>query len=219
MQAGNDKKSRILIVDDHPIVRQGIAMLINREADLHVCCETSDVKQAIEASRSCRHDLAVVDLSLAGSSGLELIKKLRSEFPDMAILMMSMHDEAVYAELALRAGAHGYLMKQVATDTMLRAIRQILRGELYVSDKMRSRMLQKMLHGNTEESPIGCLTTAEFEVLHLIGMGLGTSEIADKLARSVKTIESHRANIKKKLNLDSGSQLIHFAISLLSGHQ
>ena len=190
-------------------------MLINREPDLHACCEASEAKEALEANRSCPHDLAIVDLSLSGISGLELIKKLRNEFPDISILMMSMHDEAIYAEQALRAGAQGYLMKQAATDTMLLAVRQVLNGELYVSDQMRSRMLQQMMHGKSQESPLSCLTPGEFEVIHLIGMGLGTSEISHKLNRSVKTIESHRANIKKKLNLKSGIELTHFAISLV----
>lgn len=194
-------------------------MLINREPDLHACCEATGAKEAVEANRSCPHDLAIVDLSLAGISGLELIKKLRNEFPDISILVMSMHDETIYAEQALRAGAQGYLMKQVATDTMLLAIRQVLNGELYVSDQMRSRMLQQMMHGNTQESALSCLTPSEFEVIHLIGMGLGTSEISQKLNRSIKTVESHRANIKKKLNFKSGNELTLFAINLASqGH-
>ena len=191
-------------------------MLINREPDLHACCEATDMDEALKANRSCSHDLAIVDLSLAGMSGLELIKRFKVEFPNMLILMMSMHDESVYAEQALRAGAHGYLMKQVATDTMLQAIRQVLKGELYVSDQMRSRMLQQRVHGHTQDSPISCLTPSEFEVLHLIGLGLGTTEISNKLNRSIKTIESHRANIKKKLDLKSGNELIHFAINLAS---
>lgn len=216
MPNNENLKARILIVDDHPIVRRGIAMLINREPDLHACCEAIDVKEAVEANLSCHHDLAIVDLSLAGMSGLELVKKLRSEFPNIFILMMSMHDENIYAEQALRAGAHGYLMKQVATDTILQAIRQILRGELYVSDQMHSRMLQQMLHGHTQDSPTGCLSPSEFEVVHLIGLGLGTSEISLRLNRSIKTIESHRANIRKKLNLKSGNELVLFAINLAS---
>lgn len=216
MQNSENRKARILVVDDHPVVRQGVVMLINREPDLLACCEVADVNGAMEANRSCPHDLAVVDLSLGGASGLDLIKKLRAEFPDLFILMMSMHDEGIYAEQALRAGAHGYLMKQVATDTMLYAIRQILKGELYVSDQMRSRMLQQMVHGQTRESPISCLTPSEFEVMHLIGLGLGTAEISQKLNRSVKTIESHRANIRKKLNLKNGNELVKFAINLTS---
>ncbi|MBI5918043.1 MAG: response regulator transcription factor [Nitrosomonadales bacterium] len=209
-------KARILIVDDHPIVRQGMAMLINREPDMQACCDAGDIQQAVQANRKCPHDLATLDLSLVGVSGLELLKRFRFEFPELPILIISMHDEAVYAEPALRAGARGYLMKQVATDTMLRAIRQILRGEIYVSDSMNARMLQRMMQGSNENSPVSCLTATEFEVLHLIGLGLGTSEIAEKLVRSVKTIESHRANIKRKLNLNTSTQLTHFAIKLVS---
>lgn len=216
MQYNENRKAKILIVDDHPIVRQGMSMLINGEPELHSCCQASDIKQAVTANRSCAHDMAIVDMSLAGESGLELIKKFRMEFPDMPILMVSMHDEVVYAEQAIQAGANGYLMKQVATDTMLKAIRTILNGELYVSDQMRSRMLQGMRGGQAERASINCLTPSEFEVLHLIGMGMGTSEISKKLNRSVKTIESHRANIKKKLNLKSGNELVHFAINLVS---
>lgn len=210
-------KARILIVDDHPIVRQGMALLINQEADLHACCEAGDGKQALEMNAACRHDLAIVDLSLAGISGFDLIRQLRLKYPELFILMMSMHDEAVYAERALRVGAHGYLMKQEATTTMLTAIRLILQGELYVSDRMRSRMLQQRAQGYSETTPVAALTTAEFEVLHLIGSGLGTGEIADKLKRSVKTVESHRANIRKKLNLKSGKELVLFAINWVSG--
>lgn len=210
------EKAKILIVDDHPVVREGLAMLINREADLHVCCEASSIGEAMAANRACRHDLAIVDMSLSGESGFELIKKLQFDSPDLPVLMVSMHDESVYAEPALRAGARGYIMKQAATDTLLYAIRQILRGELYVSDKIRTRMLQKMMHGKTATSPVAGLTPGEFEILHMIGMGMGTSEIAEKLSRSVKTIEAHRANIKRKLNLQTGAQLTRFAINLVS---
>ena len=212
----NTECIRILVVDDHPIVRQGISMLINGESDMHGCCAVSDVCQALDANRACPHDVAIVDLSLSGASGLELIKRLRSEFPEIQILMMSMHDETVYAEQALRAGAHGYVMKQVATDTLLQAIRQIARGELYLSEQMRSRMLLQMVHGNKGESPVSCLTPSEFEVLHLIGSGLGTTQISRRLNRSIKTIESHRANIKKKLNLKTGNELVFYAINFSS---
>lgn len=240
MKHSENQKARILIVDDHPIVRQGIVMLINREADMQACCEASNADQALEANVACRHDLAIVDMSLAGLSGLELIKRMRLKSPELAILMMSMHDEVVYAESALRAGAQGYLMKHAATDTILHAIRQVLQGELYVSDRMRTHLLQKSIHGNVEDTAIssparnelggygrrqqdrsyhlaiGSLSPNELEVLHLIGMGLGTSEIAEKLSRNVKTIESYRAKIKRKLNLETGNQLVHFAITLVS---
>lgn len=220
MRYNEHQKARILLVDDHALVRQGVATLINMEPEMRVCCEAGNAAQALTANRSCQHDMAIVDLSLGETSGLELIKNLHCEFPDLGILVMSMHDETVYAEAVLRAGASGYVMKQVAMDTVLHAIRQILQGELYVSDAMRDQMLKKMVHehadGHAENPSICCLTSCEFEVFNLIGMGSSTSEIAAKLARSVKTIESHRANIKKKLNLDSTTKLAHYAISMVS---
>lgn len=226
MQYNEHQKARILLVDDHAMVRQGVATLINMEPDMHVCCETSDAAQALVENRSCQHDMAIVDLSLSGASGLELIKSLHNESPGLRILVMSMHDEAVYAETALRAGASGYVMKQVAMDTVLLAIRQILQGDLYLSDQMRLQLLKRMVHehksghehkaSHAETPSMCCLTSCEFEIFNLIGMGMGTSEIATKLSRSIKTIESHRANIKKKLNLDTSSQLSHYAISMLS---
>jgi DNA-binding NarL/FixJ family response regulator len=213
MLFSEQRKARILIVDDHPIVRQGVSMLINHEPEMHACSEAGDVPQALAALQAAPHDMAIVDLSLLGFSGLELVKQLRIKYPDLFILVMSMHDETIYAERVLKAGAHGYLMKHEGTDTVLRAIRQILSGERYISDRMRSRMINQMLQGDKEQSPISGLTATEFEILHLIGMGLENNEIADKLARSIKTVETHRANIRKKLNLGSGSELTYFAIN------
>lgn len=191
-------------------------MLINCEPDMQVCCETDQVEQAIDASRSCPHDIAIVDMTLGTGSGLELVRRLQFEFPDLPVLMLSMHDESIYAEPALKAGARGYLMKQAATSVLLHAMRQILSGDLYVSDQMRTRMLKKMRGGGGNDASINSLSPSELEVLHLIGMGMGTSEISEKLARSVKTIESHKANIKKKLDLESGNQLALFAINFVS---
>lgn len=213
MKFDEHNKARILIVDDHPIVRQGVAMLINHEPEMHVCSEAGDVPQALAALQAAPHDMAIVDLSLLGFSGLELVKQLRHKYPELFILVMSMHDETIYAERVLKAGAHGYLMKHEGTDTVLYAIRQILNGERYLSDRMRSRIIDQGLQKEKEQSPISGLTATEFEILHLIGMGLENGEIADKLARSIKTIESHRANIRKKLNLASGSELTYFAIN------
>jgi len=207
-------KSRILIVDDHPIVRQGIAQLINRESDMHVCCEAGDADQAMEKMKECTHDIAIVDISLTGVSGIELIQMLRQRGYEFPVLVMSMHDESLYAERALRAGARGYIMKQEATEKILTAIRQILHGEIYVSDKMRSRMLQRMIDNRTESnaSPVASLSNRELEILRMIGRGLGTGEIARELKRSVKTIEAHRANIKDKLGLKSAAELVRFAV-------
>jgi len=208
-------KARILIVDDHPMVRAGITMLINGETEMHACCEAGTITQALQANRTCPHDMAIIDMSLAGESGLSLIKCLLSDSPNLPILVLSMHDESVYAESVLRAGARGYLMKQAATNTMLRAIRQVLQGELYVSEQMLSRLLQKTARAETAESPISSLSASEITVLHLIGQGLATKEIAEKLNRNVKTIESHKTNMRHKLNLSSSNQLTYFAITLL----
>jgi DNA-binding NarL/FixJ family response regulator len=212
------RQARILVVDDHPIVRQGVSMLINQEPEMHACSQAGDITQALAALKSAAHDMAIVDLSLLGVSGLELVKQLRIKYPQLFILVMSMHDETIYAERVLKAGAHGYLMKHEGTDTILMAIRQILKGERYISDRMRSRMINQMLGDENEKSPITGLTATEFEVLHLIGMGLETGAIAEKLARSVKTIESHRANIRKKLGLNSGSELTFYAINWVREH-
>ncbi len=211
-----ERKAKVMVLDDHAIVRQGMFMLINREPDFHACCEASDIEQAVEVNRACPHDIAIVDMSLANASGLESVRRFQFLFPELPILVLSMHDESIYAEPALKAGARGYLMKQMATDVLLHAMRKILQGEMYVSERMHSRMLKKMMRGAKSESPVGDLSPTELEVLHLIGLGMGTSEIADKLARSIKTVESHKANIKKKLNLDSGNQLTLFAINLVS---
>jgi DNA-binding NarL/FixJ family response regulator len=216
MQLDQSTKAKILIVDDHAIIRSGISMLINRETDIYACCEAEHIEQAVEANRLCAHDLAIVDMSLAGASGMELIRRFKFEFPDIKILVLSMHDESIYAEAVLRTGAHGYLMKQAATSTLLQALRQILEGGLYLSEQMQARMLNKMMGKSDDTSHVGELTASELQVLHLIGMGIGTNAIAKQLSRSVKTIESHKGNIKKKLNLESANQLALFAINLVS---
>jgi DNA-binding NarL/FixJ family response regulator len=216
MQFNKDQKAKVMIVDDHAIVRQGMAMLINREPDMVTCCEAERIEPAIDACRTFRPDIAIVDMSLEGASGLELVRRLQFEFPELPILMLSMHDESIYAEAALKAGARGYVMKQAATDTLLLAMRQILQGDLYVSDQLRSQMLKKSIGRENNVSPVSSLSPSELEILHLIGSGMGTAEIAQQLSRSIKTIESHKANIKKKLGLDSASQLARFAVTLVS---
>ena len=219
MQFNADRKARILIVDDHPMVREGMAMLINREPDKHACCQASQIEQSIHANRTCPHDLAIVDMTLEGFSGLEVIRRFQFEFPALPILMVSMHDESIYAEPALKAGARGYLMKQTATGELLIAINKVLQGNIYLSEKMSARMLQRSTMDGSNDFAINNLTPSELEVLHLIGIGLGTSEIAERLARSVKTIEAHKSNIKIKLDLSNSSQLNMLAINLVSlGH-
>lgn len=209
-------KARILIVDDHPIVRQGISQLIDREADMQVCAEAATAEEALAACQSDLPDLAIVDLSLTGVSGLKLVKQLRNRFPAVAILMMSMHDETVYAERCLQAGANGYLMKQEATATVLSAIRAVLRGELYLSERMRALLVEQRISGQTSSSPIAGLTATEFEVLGHIAKGLGVNEIAKQLNRSASTIETHRANIKRKLDIATNSELVLYAYNRLN---
>lgn len=208
------KKSHVLIVDDHPIVRQGIAQLIDREDDMQVCCEAGDADQALELIASCNVDIAIVDMSLPGISGIELVKILRSRFPKVQVLVISMHDESLYAERALRAGAKGYIMKQEATEKVLIAIRHILSGDAYVSDRMRSMMLQRIIDNRLETpaSPVSNLSDKELDVLRHIGKGLRTSDIALELNRSVKTVEAHRANLKEKLGLKNATELVRFAV-------
>lgn len=207
------QKARIMIVEDHVIVRQGIAQLVNREPDLDVCCEAGDADSAMAVLRSQPIDLAIVDISLPGTSGIELVKLLHQEKPDLPVLMMSMHDEALYSDRAFRAGAKGYLMKQEASEKLLIAIRKILNGGVYVSDRMQTVMVQRFLSSGMDQqvSFIDNLTDREFEILRMIGQGLSVSEIAAKLGRSVKTVEAHRANLREKLGLKRAAELARFA--------
>ncbi|HUW51570.1 MAG TPA: response regulator transcription factor [Sulfuricella sp.] len=206
-------KSRVLIVDDHPLVRHGMAQLINQEADLHICCEAGNAEEAMEATCNCTHDLAIVDISMEGISGIELVKALKAKNGNLPVLVISMHDESLYAERALRAGAKGYVMKQEAPETILTAIRQILRGNIHVSDRIRDKMLRQITEGpQADASPLDKLGDRELEVIQLIGQGFRTVEIAERLNRSIKTIEAHRANLKKKLALKNGAELLHFAV-------
>lgn len=211
-----ERKARIMIVDDHPLVREGVGMLVNRELDLVVCCAVDQLEEALHANRICPHDLAIVDMTLEGFSGMDVIRSFQSEFPDLPILVLSMHAESIYAEPVLKAGARGYLMKQSATSQLLQAIRTVLQGDFFVSDEMKNHAPRALNAKGASHRLIESLSPHELEVLHLVGGGLGTSEIADKLCRSVKTIESHKANIKKKLDLTSSTQLTLFAINLVS---
>jgi DNA-binding NarL/FixJ family response regulator len=213
-------KTKILVVDDHAIVRQGIAMLIDREKDMHVCCQAVDGESAMLACQSAVPlEIAIVDLSLPGISGLALIKKIRLRYPKIGILALSMHDENIYAERALKAGANGYLMKQEAPATMLKAIRKILRGELYVSERMHTRLLQRLIHKQASNCPVAGLTQKEYEIFSMIGKGLGPSKIAVQLNRSIKTVEKHKSNIRQKLQLDAATNLTSFAIQFIAESQ
>ena len=208
-------KTRIMMVDDHPIVREGMAQFLNAQPDLVLCGEAGNSEQAHALMHECQPALVIVDISLKHESGLDLIKSLRRRHPEVALLAMSQHDELIFAERALRAGANGYLMKEEATGHILKAIRRVLAGDVYLSDAMYSRLSRRLMDpGSAASSPVSGLTEREFEVLHLLGLGFGTRQIAEKLNRSVKTIESHRAALKEKLQLDSGTDLVRFAVQM-----
>lgn len=208
------KAKKVFLVDDHPIVRQGMAQLIEQESDLFVCGEAEDAPQALQGIEKHQPDVVLVDISLKSTSGVDLIKDLKIRHPRLPVLVLSMHDESFYAERVLRAGARGYVTKEEATEKVLTAIRQVLRGEVYLSDRMAARMLSKLVNGSGERgtSPTDRLTDRELQIFECIGRGLGTREVAQRMHLSVKTIESHRANIKRKLNLDNATQLLQHAI-------
>jgi hypothetical protein len=205
---------RILIVDDHPMMRNGLAQLINNESGLKVVAEADTAGQAIDLAAKQKFDLALLDISLPDKSGLELIKDLRALQPELPILVVSMHDEMIYAERVLRAGGRGYIMKQAGGEKFLGAIRQVLAGQIFVSDKMSARILEIFSgrQSKTSSSPVQKLSDREFEVFQLIGQGIGTRDLAAQLHLSVKTVEVHRANIKKKLNLKSAPDLVRQAV-------
>ena len=207
-------KKRILVVDDHPIVRQGLALLINREPDLVVCGEAEEAKGALHVLSSSRPDVLIVDISLNGPDGLDLLKIIRTTHPALPVLILSMHDESIYAERALRAGANGYIMKQEATEKVLVAVRRILNGEIYVSDRIANKMLKHYITGagTLRNSSIADLSDRELEVFRLIGEGHGTRQIAEELHLSIKTVESYQAHIKEKLSLRSARELMQHAI-------
>jgi len=208
---------RVLIVEDHPIMRSGLVQLISHEKDLVVCGQFEDAGAAFGSIEKIKPDIAIVDLSLRASSGLELIKSIKSAYPKLMMLVLSMYDEALYAERVLRAGASGYVMKQEATDKVLVALRKVLAGGIYLSDRMSSKFMHQLV-GGVKSTPGGSLierlSDRELEVFGLIGEGRGTRQIADQLHLSVKTVESHRAHIKEKLNLRSATELVHRAIQM-----
>jgi DNA-binding NarL/FixJ family response regulator len=209
-----ENKIKILVVDDHPIVRQGLAQIINQEDDMILAGEAGDSNEALQTLKKIKPDLVIVDISLKGTSGLELSKSIIASYPKIPILIISMYDESLYVERVLRIGAKGYLMKQEAIDNVVGAIRKVLSGETYVSEKMRDNLVHKFINGSTT-SGVACpesLSDRELEVMQLIGQGRPTRQIAEELCVSVKTIESHYANIKNKLNLKSAHELIQYAV-------
>jgi DNA-binding NarL/FixJ family response regulator len=205
---------RLFIVDDHPMMRTGMAQLIGNEPDLIICGESGTAGQAFDMVTSEKPDLLLLDISLPDKNGLELIKDLLNIQPALPILVVSMHDEMLYAERVLRAGARGYIMKQEGGKKLLQAIRQILGGQIYVSEKMASRILEAFSGkpGKAAESALHLLSDREFEVFQCIGRGLGTQDIARQLHLSVKTVWVHRINIKKKLGLETANDLVHYAV-------
>ncbi|HEX5109229.1 MAG TPA: response regulator transcription factor [Vicinamibacterales bacterium] len=205
-------KTRILIVDDHPIVRLGIRQMLAAERDLEVCGEAESADAARQLIRSTRPDLAIVDLSLAQGSGLDLVRSLHESESTLPVLVLSMHDEALFAERVIRAGARGYIMKREAITGLVGAIRQVLSGRIYVSEGMAQAILERLGHeGRATDNPLASLTDREMAVFDLIGRGLNTAAIAEQLAVSIKTIETYRSNIKTKLNLKDATDLVRFA--------
>jgi DNA-binding NarL/FixJ family response regulator len=205
---------RVFVVDDHPIVRHGIAQLLASEPDFEVCGQAADARAALEQLASAAPDVVTVDVSLGATSGVDLIGEVKQLLPRVAVLVVSMHDEQLYTERSLRAGASGYVMKHEATDAIVRAVRAVAAGGLFVSGAVSERMVRRWVsHRDADDaSPLGALSNRELHVLELIGRGLGTRAIAGALHISVKTVESYRARLKEKMDLRSGIELTRFAI-------
>ena len=207
-------KSRVLLIDDHAIVRQGLAELINDQPDLITCGEADSPPQALKVIPEVKPDVAVVDVSLNSGDGIELCRQIHEQWPSIAILVLSMHDEALYAERALRAGARGYVMKQEPQETVMAAIRRVLKGDTHLSEKMAAKLLRSFTgsRASADTQPLERLSDRELQVFRLIGQGRSVKDIADELFLSPKTVETHKEHIKQKLNLDSSNDLLRYAI-------
>jgi DNA-binding NarL/FixJ family response regulator len=207
------KKTTILLVEDHPIFRKGLMEILNSEPGFEVVGEAEDAFEGLKAVKEKKPDLVIVDITLKDSSGIELIKDIKLRYPETLLLTLSMHDETIYAERALRAGARGYIMKQHAPETVVKAIHQVLDGKIFVSEEIANRIFNRFIdgRGTAESSPVESLSDRELEVFELIGSGFGTRQISEKLHVSVKTVENHRAHIKEKLNLTSAIELVQHA--------
>jgi DNA-binding NarL/FixJ family response regulator len=214
-------RARILIVDDHPVVREALALRIGRQRDLQVCGEAADMSEALRLVAETQPDVAIIDISLKNGNGIDLIKRIKTSNDRVRMLVWSMHSESLYAEDALRSGAMGYLNKDQATDKIIEAIRQVLQGKIYVSEAIAERMLRRAA-GRVEEevrrSPLEALTDRELEVFRLIGQGVRTTEIAERLQLSIKTIETYRDRIRQKLDLADGTKLAHYSTQWVLQH-
>lgn len=211
--AAESKKSKIYIVDDHPIFREGLASIIRQQPGLTICGEADTAPKAFDEIRRLKPDILLTDIGLPGKSGLELLKDLRAFEPTLPVLVISMHDETLYAERVLHAGGRGYIMKQEGPEKILQAVARVLSGQVYVSDRMSAGILERISRPGAAapDSPIGKLTDREFEILRLIGEGKDGHDIARDLHLSLKTVHCHRANIRQKLGLKSGAAIVHFA--------
>jgi len=212
-QTTEGRKTKVMIVEDHPLFRERIALLINKEPDMEVCGEADNIRDAMEVIMTSKPDAAVVDITLKGSSGLELIKDMKAQGIELPVLVLSMHDESLYAERVIRAGAKGYITKDEASDKVMQAIRKVVGGEIYLSEGTTSRLLKSLSDGkgNAEGPAINRLTDRELEVFQLIGKGKATREIAESLNLGLTTIDTYRARIKEKLNIRNATELIHQA--------
>lgn len=217
----NGYKKRIIIVDDHPIMQKGLSTILEAEHGFEVVEKFDNAEEVLKVYEDLSPDLAIIDISLPGMSGLELVKHLSSRDPELKILVVSRHDESLYAERVIRAGAKGYVMKLEAGEQLVKAIKKILKGGIYVSDEVSEKLLMGMARGNKEmnTSPIDQLSDRELEVFEFTGKGNTTREIAEKLHLSVKTVESYRARIKTKLNLDNATELMMHAVKWVEGEK
>lgn len=204
-------KAKIIIVDDHPLVRWGIAQFIGKEGDLEVVAEASDGIEALEQMRIVNFDLAIVDIEMRGMSGMELVRNMKIEFPDKPSLMLSMHDESLYAERALRVGARGYLMKEEDPEKVVNAIRTVLKGDVYVSEKATAKILGLLALNDSGSQAVNRFSDRELEIFRMIGEGYRTRHIAEKLVLNAKTVESYKARLKQKLNLVSAAELARYS--------
>lgn len=219
MNTGGQQKFRVVLVEDHPMFREQLAQLINKEPSMTVCGEADNIRDAFELLQSASADIVIVDLTLKGPSGLELIKDLKAQGIDVPVLVLSMHDELLYAERVLRAGARGYITKQEASHEVMAAIRKVLEGEVYLGSRITSRVLESFSAGPKTDNGVSQLTDRELEVFELIGRGRTTREISNSLRLGISTVDTYRARIKSKLHLENTSQLSHEAIRWVSAGQ